>query len=76
MSNFYCQRVCGFEDFSIDEWNKKYKQAISMGLNREEMNHFLGDKGTKCKVQCDGCACIVGEQRLKTQKLVDKLKSK
>lgn len=70
-STFYCQQKCGDTEFSIDEWNKAFKMCIDMGLSEKEMNKIL--EGEPCKTQCVACACIVGEQRMKTQKLIEKM---
>jgi hypothetical protein len=70
-STFYCQQTCGDAEFSIDEWNKAFKMCIDMGLSENEMNKVL--EGEQCKTQCVACACIVGEQRMKTQKLIEKI---
>jgi len=70
-STFYCQQKCGDTEFSIDEWNKAFKMCIDMGLSEKEMNKIL--EGEPCKTQCVACACIVGEQRMKTQKLIKKM---
>jgi hypothetical protein len=45
--------------------------CIDMGLSENEMNKVL--EGEQCKTQCVACACIVGEQRMKTQKLIEKI---
>jgi hypothetical protein len=47
------------------------KMCIDMGLSENEMNKVL--EGEQCKTQCVACACIVGEQRMKTQKLIEKI---
>ena len=47
------------------------KMCIDMGLSENEMNKIL--EGEQCKTQCVACACIVGEQRMKTQKLIEKI---
>ena len=70
-STFYCQQKCGDTEFSIDEWNKAFKMCIDMGLSEKEMNKIL--EGEPCKRQCIACACIVGEQKMKTQKLIEKM---
>jgi len=64
-NSFYCQKKCGDVDFSIDEWNNAFKMCIDMGLSEKEMSKIL--EGDPCKTQCDACACIVGEQRIKTK---------
>lgn len=72
--NFYCAKEAG-TNFSIIEWNSRNKLANDMGLSDIERRKFIG-WGIKCKTQCTECACIVGEQRLKTKKLIEQQKSK
>lgn len=67
-STFYCQKVCGDEEFSIEEWDSIFRLCLKLGLSEREMNNIL--EGEPCKTQCEACACIVGEQRIKTQTLI------
>ena len=67
-NNFYCQKVCGDTEFSIDEWNKAFGMCVNMGLSEYEMSKIM--EGEPCKSQCVDCACIVGRRRIKTQKLI------
>jgi hypothetical protein len=63
MDNFYCQQKCGEVDFSIEEWNKAFREIISMGLTKAEEDKLLN--GEPCKKQCFDCIAIVGATRLK-----------
>lgn len=71
ISTFYCQQKCVDTEFSIEQWNKAFKMCIDIGLSEKEMNKIL--EGETCKTQCVTCSCIVGEQRIKTQKLIEKI---
>ena len=68
MSNFYCQIKCVSPTFSIDEWDKSYKEIESMPISEAEKKKLLFPE--PCKEQCFDCISIVGERRLKTQKLM------
>lgn len=61
---FYCQKVVGDANFSIDEWNKQYKICNDLGIDMPKEDQ------EECKEQCFNCLSIVGERRLKTQKLI------
>jgi hypothetical protein len=69
MSNFYCQHLVGYVDFSIDEWNKTYNEIKDMNLTEEERSFILHGPQKGCKEQCFTCMAIVGERRLKTKPL-------
>lgn len=64
---FYCQLHSGQEDFSIDEWNEAAKQCDDMGLSDKEADAILFPE--PCQKQCDRCADIVLDRRLKTLRL-------
>ena len=68
-TNFYCQQKCGQVDFSIDEWNKAYKEINAMPISEAEKRKLID--GEPCKEQCFDCIAIVGETRIKNQKLRD-----
>lgn len=70
-TNFYCQQKCGQVDFSIEEWNKSYKEINAMPISEKAKQKLID--GEPCKEQCFDCIAIVGEQRLKTQKLINKM---
>lgn len=58
--NFYCQQLCGFQNFSIEEWNDYNKRCNALGITPEpHRTHII------CKEQCFDCIAIVGETRLK-----------
>ena len=69
IDSFYCKRICGDPNFSIDEWNKRFELGIKMGLSNIEMDKLLNETG-RCKEQCIDCTCIVEEQRMKTERLI------
>lgn len=66
MENFYCQQKCGQVDFSIEEWNKSYKEIQNMPISEKEKRELID--GVPCKKQCFDCIAIVGETRLKNKK--------
>lgn len=66
-TNFYCQQKCGEVDFSIDEWNKAYKEINAMPISEEEKRKLID--GEPCKEQCFDCMAIVGQTRIKNKKL-------
>jgi len=65
-ANFYCQNVCGDNDFSIDEWNKQFEICTALDIEMP--------KPEPCTKQCFDCMAIVGATRLKTQRLIEKQK--
>lgn len=66
MSNFYCQQKCGEVGFSIKEWNKAYKEIMSMPISDHEKQKLI--HGEQCTSQCFDCMAIVGETRIKNSK--------
>ena len=72
--NFFCRKVCGDPDFDIDEWNKAFEYCEKAGIEGIERNKILHPDLFPCQSQCFDCLADVGEQRLKTQKLIEKLK--
>lgn len=68
MTNFYCQQKCGIVGFSIDEWNKAYKEINAMPISEAEKQRLID--GEPCTEQCFDCMAIVGERRIKTRKLI------
>jgi hypothetical protein len=62
MAHFYCQRLTGDVDFSIEEWNKQNKLCNDMGIE-------MPPDPPACKDQCFECMAIVGAQRQKTNNL-------
>lgn len=61
---FYCQRLVGDAEFSIDEWNKQFKVCYDLGID------MPSDDLEPCKEQCFVCMAIVGERQLKTKKII------
>ena len=66
---FYCQKVCGDVDFSIDEWNKALKYCNDAGIEGVERDKILHPDKFPCAEQCFDCMAIVGAQRIKTSNL-------
>lgn len=67
---FYCQKVCGEEGFSIDEWNKAYDYCEKAGIEGVERDKILNPELFPCEKQCFDCMAIVGERQTKTKKLI------
>ncbi len=67
--NFYCQKICGEEDFSIDEWNEVSKELDKTNISEKERDDILFPP--KCKEQCFACMAIVGDRQIKTRQLID-----
>lgn len=70
--NFYCQQLCGADDFSIDEWNKAFKYCIDNNLSEKQTGEIL--EGKPCKNQCFECMATVGSRRMKTKALMQAAK--
>ena len=66
---FYCQKLCGEVDFSIDEWNKALKYCNDLAIEGEDRDKILNPELFPCTEQCFDCMVIVGETRLKNKKL-------
>lgn len=66
--HFYCQNICGDEEFSIEEWNEAHQMCIDLNLSEDETKKIL-DPPDPCKEQCFACMAIVGERRKKTASL-------
>lgn len=65
---FYCQKTCGSEDFTIEEWNKVSEDLEETNLSQQEKWDILFPP--HCEKQCFDCMAIVGERRLKTKELI------
>lgn len=63
MENFYCQIKCGEVNFSIDEWNKSFKEIMAMPISEKEKDKLLTPE--PCTKQCFDCVAIVGDTRAK-----------
>ncbi len=68
MSNFYCQIKCGEVGFSIEEWNKAYKEIQQMPISEAEKQKLIHPD--PCEKQCFDCIAIVGETRNNTERLI------
>ena len=64
---FYCQRISGDVDFSIDEWNKQFKICNGLGID-------FPDDPEPCKTQCFECLEIVAKTREKNKVIFEKQK--
>lgn len=73
-NNFYCQIKCGAEDFSIDQWNKSYKEIEAMPISQKEKDKLLFPD--PCEKQCFDCLAIVGKTRLKNKEIMENQKNK
>ena len=62
-SNFYCKKVCGNPDFSIDLYNEDNKI-----LTDDQMTEKYHER-SMCESQCFDCMAIVGETRIKNRNL-------
>ena len=70
---FYCQKICGGDDFSIDNWN-----AVRIALDRTDMSEEKKNEilfPPACKIQCPDCIAIVGETQARTRLLPNPPKS-
>lgn len=66
---FYCQRVCGDENFSIKEWNTALKYCDDNNIEGKERDFILNPELFPCEKQCFDCMAVVGKRRLETKKL-------
>ena len=66
---FYCQKVCGDPDFSIDEWNKALQYCEDAGIEGIERDKILSPELFPCETQCDACMNIVLDTQIKNRKL-------
>jgi len=75
MADFYCKKVCGDAESgeTIEDWNEARKMCVELNFTEKQTNEILFPE--QCKNQCIDCACTVGEQRIKTQKLIERLSS-
>lgn len=71
---FYCKIHTSSENFSIDEWNEVQRSLELTNLSEKEKQDVLFPP--VCQKQCFDCITEVGEKRLSTQKLIDKMNLK
>jgi hypothetical protein len=69
-NNFYCQKVCAAECFSIDDWNDAFRYCNENNIEGEERNRILHPDMFPCKEQCFDCMAIVGERQRRTREIV------
>ena len=67
--NFYCKRVCGNPEFSIDEWNEAHQYCIDAGLSEHESNKIIHTELFPCETQCEDCINTVLDTQIKNKKL-------
>jgi len=65
---FYCQRISGDVNFSIDEWNEQFKLCIKLGIP-------FPDDPEPCENQCFECLEIVAKTREKNKLIFEKQKN-
>ena len=65
---FYCQKVCGDVNFSIDEWNKAFKYCNDAGIEGIERDKILSPELFPCETQCEACMNIVLDTQIKNRK--------
>lgn len=70
---FYC-KIYTCTDFCINEYNQATKDLQEMAMSLQEQVKILNPDS--CKKQCQDCIDEMLDTRLKTQKLVDRLKNK
>lgn len=70
-NNFYCQRMCGDENFSIYEWNETFLALEKTNMTERDKDEILFPEvlGT-CDKQCFDCMASVGSRRIKTKKTI------
>lgn len=73
-NNFYCQKKCGFVDFSIEEWNKANQFCKKAGITGIEQDKILHPELFPCEKQCDDCMNIVLETQKKNRAIANSLK--
>lgn len=73
--DFYCQKVCGEVDFSIDEWNKAFQYCEDAGIEGEERDRILSPELFPCENQCEDCINIVLDTQLKNKRAREARKS-
>lgn len=75
-NNFYCMKVCGDSDFSIEEWNTALKYCNDAGIEGVERDKILNPEFFPCKKQCSDCINEVLDRQLKTKHLIGNLQQK
>lgn len=65
-NNFYCQIMCGEENFSIEEWNKTLHDLENTNLSELEKDKILNPKMFGgCEKQCFDCMQLLVKEGLK-----------
>lgn len=67
--NFYCKKVCGDSDFSIDEWNEAFRYCEDAGIEGIERDKILNSELFPCETQCMSCMNIVLDTQIKNKML-------
>jgi hypothetical protein len=68
---FYCKKVCGDDNFSIEEWNKASKMCDDTGITGMERDKILHPDLFPCTNQCFDCIATVGERQKRTADLIE-----
>jgi len=66
-SNFYCQKLFGEEDFSIEKWNETYQMCLSLGITGIQKSKLLHPESFPCKNQCEKCLNVVLDTKSKNK---------
>ena len=64
-NNFYCKKICGDPDFSIDKWNKDFEYCNDAGIEGTERDKILNPELFPCEKQCESCLNIVLDRKSK-----------
>lgn len=67
---FYCQKLCGSDDFSIDDWNEAFEYCEKENIQGIERDKILNPELFPCEKQCFDCNANVGERQLRTKELL------
>lgn len=65
-NGFYCQKVVGDAEFSIDEYNQQVQLCKELGIP------VPPEDFTMCENQCTGCRRIVANRQAQTRELIKK----
>ena len=67
-ANFYCKKVCGDPDFSIDEWNEAFDYCEKAGIDGVERDRILSPDLFPCTEQCESCINTVLDTQIANKK--------
>lgn len=66
---FYCKKICGDPEFSIEEWNKAFAYCNDAGIEGIERDKILHPETDPCKTQCEDCLNTVLDTMNKNKKI-------